>query len=294
VVTFGCIDAKGDAGRAKIPRTLAPVGEGEAGYQRIGRTLTNGGWPARRRALDVDDVQLLGTEFGTDVAAELERTAESCSGHVYGDLAGRVAFRRKDWMTWPGTAPVDATIGNVAAGDICPSGWEVRFGRDDLTTVVTVGRPDETPLVRYNAEAFGLFGNEPWERTDLLPISTFEMQRIASRVLNDRHPRTMPRIAAVTLNAATGDGEVAGLLATCSPFKPSRYRVRHRSQSDGRLVFDRTMLVVGIKHTLSPRDGWTARITLDDAMPYRNVDNPARWSDTATKWSDDDMWALSR
>jgi hypothetical protein len=54
------------------------------------------------------------------------------------------------------------------------------------------------------------------------------------------------------------------------------------------------MLVVGIKHTLSPRDGWTARISLDDAMPYRNVDNPARWSDTATKWSDDDMWALSR
>jgi hypothetical protein len=291
VVTFGCIDAKGDAGRAKMPRALTPVGAGEPAYYRISRTLDNIKWPKWRRALDVDDVQLHPTEFGTSAAAELDRTAESASGHVYGDLNGRVCFRRKDWMFWNNTAPVQATIGNVEAGDICPSGWEVRFGRDDITTRAIVGRTDETPLVVDDAEAVGLYGVEPFERSDLLPISNEEMSRIATRVLSARSPDVMPRIASVTLNASTGSGEVAQLLASCSAFTPSRLRCRHRA-ADGRLVFDRTMLVVGIRHTISPAAGWTARITLDDALPYQQG-NPARWSDPASLWSTDDEWAFT-
>ena len=292
-VTFGCIDAFGDAGRAEIPRTLTPVGSGEAGHQRVARTLNNAGWPAHRRALDVDNVPLLPTDYGTQVADELKRTAESCSGHIYGDLAGKVRFRRKDWMTWAAAAPPDATVGNIGADDVCPSGWEVRFGRDDLTTVAIVGRNSETPLTQINTAAFGLYGFEPWSRTDLLPVSNFEMSRIASRVLSARSPATMPRIAAVTLDAATGDGDVSALIAAASPFTPTRLRCRHRSPLNGRIVFDRTMMVVGVIHTISPSDGWTCRLALDDAAPYRNVDNPARWSDPEARWSTDDQWALS-
>lgn len=288
-VTLGCVDAKGDAGRAEIPRTLVPVGAGETGSRRIGRILDNAGWPRARRAIDVDDIDLLETELGRQAAEELDATADSCSAAIYGDLAGRVAYRRKSWMAWPSGAPVDATIGNVAAGDICPSGWEVRYGRDDLTTVVVVGRPGQTPLVRTNSEGFAMHGFEPWRRQDLTPVDNFELSRIATRVLNTRSHKTMPRIASVTLHASTGAGEVAQLLATASPFKPSRYRVRHRS--NGRTVFDRTMHVVGVRHTISPRDGWTARIALDDAIPFRTVASPARWSDANSRWSTDDQWA---
>lgn len=292
IVTFGCIDAKGDAGRADMPKTLTPVGHGEDGWQRFERILDNVSWPVWRRKHDEDGVQLGGTELGARAASELDRTAESVSGHVYGDTDGKVTFRRKDWMVWAGSTPPDAVIGNIGSGDVCPSGWEVRFSREDLTTRVIVGRADETALVIDNVDARGAYGVETWERTDLLPLDNFELSRIASRVLDTRSPDVMPRIAAVTLHASTGHGEVAALLASCSPFKPSRYRCRHRA-ADGRLVFDRTMMVTGIRHTLSPTDGWSARLSLDDATPHRQVDNPARWSDPNARWSTDDQWALS-
>ena len=291
VVTFGCVDAKGDAGRAEMPRTLTPVGHGEAAHTRMHRTLNNVRWPTARRQLAVTDVTLLATEFGTRVSEELDRTADSASGHVYGDTNGRVCFRTKGWMQWAASAPVDDTIGNIETSDVCPSGWEVQFGRDDITTRAIIGRPDETPLVVDDDEGIGRFGVETYERTDVIPTLTFEVTRIASRVLAARSYEVMPRIAAVTLDASSGHGEVAALLSTCSAFTPTRLRCRHRA-ADGRLVFDRTMLVVGVEHTISPREGWTARIALDDATPYQQVANPARWSDAATRWSDDDQWAM--
>ena len=292
-VTMGCIDAKGDAGRVEMPKTLAPVGAGEVGSRRAKRILDNVKWPAARRNLELDSVDLGPTELGTRASAELDRTAESSSGAVYGDTAGKVHYRRKDWMVWASSAPVDATIGNGSSSDVCPSGWEVRFARDDITTRAIAGRANETPVVLDRSEDSGLYGLETWERTDLLPVDNFELNRIASRVLNVRSPKHMPRIAAVTLDASTGAGEVAELLATASPFTPSRYRVRHYG-TGGRLVFDRTMLVTGVRHTISPRDGWTARLALDDALPFRTVANPARWSDAATKWSDVAQWTNAR
>ena len=146
-VTFGCVDAKGDAGRAEMPAPAHRVGYGDTGTARFYRLFDNVAWPAWRREADTDAVPLHGTDFGTRVADELDRTAESASGHVYGDIDGKVAFRRQDWMVWPGTDPPDARSATSAAGDVCPSGWEIRFGRDDITTVAIVGRDGETPLV---------------------------------------------------------------------------------------------------------------------------------------------------
>jgi len=290
IVTFGCIDAKGDAGKAEMPKTLEPVGNGEAAYLRVRRILDNVLWPAWRRQLDVDTIQLGATDLGTRATSELDRTAESARGDIYGDVNGKVRYRRSSWLFWIDGTPPDATIGNGATSDICPSGWEVRFARDDMTTRAIIGRDGETPLVMDNKTGIGLYGLETWERTDALPISNSEMSRLGSRILNARAPATMPKIASVTLDAATGDGEVAELAATASPFTPSRYRCRHYA-ADGRLAFDRQMFVVGIRHTISPVDGWTTQLALDAASPYRSVANPARWDDANTKWSDDDAWA---
>jgi hypothetical protein len=291
--TFACIDAKADAGRVTMPRTLEPVGYGEVGSTRIKRILDNAWWPVARRSIDTDDVTLGATELGGKAIDELDRTAESASGHVYGDLNGKVRYRRKDWMTYAGGTPADATIGNIGAGDVCPSGWEYWFARDDLTTRVLVGREGETPLV-LTADAWGQYGLEPWDRQDLLPLDNFELTRIGNRVLNTRSPALQPRIAAVTLHAETG-AAVAPLLASASPFTPSRYRCRHRG-GDGRTVFDRPMMqVVGIAHTISPVDGWSARLSLDDATPFENVEFPARWSDPESKWSDaETQWAAAQ
>jgi hypothetical protein len=77
----------------------------------------------------------------------------------------------------------------------------------------------------------------------------------------------MPRIEAVSLDAATGpEGQVMALLASCRPELPSRYRCRLITKS-GRHVFDRMMFATSIRHTIT-RDQWTARITLDVAEPF--------------------------
>lgn len=291
-VTIGCIDAKGDAGRAQMPKALGPVYHGDLGHVRFWRILNVVSWPEWRRDFTPDTVTLGATEFGSSAASELDRTAESASSYIYGDTAGRIAYRKHDFMVWSNADPPDATIGNIDGDDVCPSGWEIRFNREDITTRVIAGRQHETPLIMDNPDGIAEFGVETWERTDLLPLDNFELSRIGSRVLNSRSPATMPRIASVSLHASTGAGEVAELLAGASPFTPARYRCRHRAV-DGRTVFDRMMLLVGIEHSISPIDGWSARLVLDDASTWRNVDNPAHWSDAATKWSDIARWPLN-
>ena len=59
---------------------------------------------------------------------------------MYGDIEGRVAYRRRDWQLFTVGTPPDGTIGNVAPGDVCPTRWERPFDRADIATRVIVGR----------------------------------------------------------------------------------------------------------------------------------------------------------
>ena len=229
-VTFGCIDAKGTpagprwssvtrprSGQARRLPTFRP----HPGQRRVAV------W---RRALDVDSVTVLHHRVPAP------RSPTNWTAPPIRVPGTSTATWPARWRSTPQrldglgrTAPPDATVGNIGGADVCPSGWEVRFGRDDFTTLAIVGRDGETPLTQINTEAFGLYGNEPWSRTDLLPVANFELSRIASRVLSARSPAVMPRIAAVTLDAATGDGDVVAVVAAASPFTPTRWRCRHRS-----------------------------------------------------------------
>ena len=88
-------------------------------------------------------------------------------------------------------------------------------------------------------------------------LSDVEMTQIGNRLLVTRGHTTMPRIAGVTLNAAT-DPDIVDLLATADPRTPSRYRCRH--VSGDRQVFSRLMFCTAIRHTIGP-DLWEARLS---------------------------------
>jgi hypothetical protein len=141
-VTLDCIDALGEVNRAKfVPQTLAPAGETITG--RIGRVLTLAQWPTDKRDLQPTSDTLIADDMSGQAADLLGQAADSNGGVVFGDLDGRIAYRPRDWQTFPPGTPVDGVIGNVAAGDVCPTRWERPFNRADIATRVIVGR--ETP-----------------------------------------------------------------------------------------------------------------------------------------------------
>jgi hypothetical protein len=278
-VTFECIDAKGEAGRPFLGELAAGVGLNETGTARIGRILDAVGWFPSRRSVASTSVQLKATTLDAQAVDLLDLAADSVGGAVFGDVQGRVAFRGRDWQAVSVTAPPDGTISNDIQGNptaVCPVNWELSFNREDVATKVVLGRPGEVPFTATNVAAFRLYGEETFERTDLETRLDADIVTLRDRILEVRSPTHMPRIAAVTLDAGT-DPAVVDVLAAVSPFKPSIVYCKHRG-TNGRTVINKAMMVVGVEHTLTP-EGWSARLSLDNAKPFQVGANDGRWSD---------------
>ena len=173
-------------------------------------------------------------------------------------------------------------FGTEFIADYCPTNWEMTFARVDVTTRVLIGRPDmDTPIVLDDVEGQEIYGVETVDVTDLETEDDIEMTVIGNRLLATRGYSTAPRIAGVTLNAATDPGLV-DLLSTADPRTPSRYRCRH--VSGGRQVFSRFMFCTAVRHTIGP-DMWESRLSLDDAMPWQVGGDDGFWSTTETALS---------
>jgi len=302
-----CVDAKGDAGRAKVAAVVDPVGAGETVTERIERVLTAAGWPPYRRAIDTSGVTLVGTELGGQCVDLLNIAADSASGSVYGDVGvdgsdPRVVYRNSEFPNYNGTDPLTGTIGDFGSpGDTCPSNWELSFARGDISTQVLLARrDDETPRVYPTATqlvdvdngfkyGLSMFGVEPFERSDLETFEDSDLDFLGERVLTTRSWHYMPRVAAVTVTAKASAPETIATLAAASPYTPARFRCQHRI--DGRTVFNRIMFVTGVEHSITPF-GWEARIALDDAEPFLvGGTRPARWDQTDVAEWDAATWA---
>jgi hypothetical protein len=210
----------------------------------------------------------------------LNIAADSSGGAVFGDIDGKVTFRGRDWQAVSTSQPPDGTIGNWGeTGEACAVNWEQSFNREDISTKVVLGRPNEVPFTRTDPVGFRLYGEETFEATDLETNLDSDIGILRDRVLEVRNVKYMPRIGAVTLDAAAND-ESVDVMAVATPYKPSFIRCRHKGVG-GRDVFNGVYMVVGVEHSLSP-DGWTARLALDNAKPFQVGANDGRWSDGAT------------
>jgi hypothetical protein len=288
VVACNVIDAFTEAGRNQLESLTAPVGAGETADVRIARVLDAGGWPVTYRDLDPTTIALLGTELGAAAVDLIGEAAESAGGNVFGDLAGHVAFRARDWQTFPPEVPPAATIGNVDPGDVCPAAWELAFRRRDVSAYVRMGRADGVFRAVLDPAGQAVIGPEPFVRDDLVTADPDVLQLLAARAVGTRGLETMPRVEAVTLDVARdpGDGSTAELMATAAPETPTRLRCRLVAR-DGRPVFDVDMFVTGVEHTITGTGRWHCRLTLDVAAPYAAPGG--RWD--GARW-DRATWAV--
>jgi hypothetical protein len=285
-VTLECIDAKGEAGRGELARVDPAVGADELVHQRINRVLNAQEWPTAWRSLETSAVNLIATEFGQAAIDALNRASDSGGGAIYGDLDGRVVYRNSGWLNWAPDEPEDGAIGNVHVGDACPTEWVRGFPRRDFSNRVIIAASDMTaPLVYDDAPNQTLYGVEPFTITDLQTRDNADLTALGDRILNARNFNHAPRIAAVTLNAATGDN-VVDLLAVIDPRNPSRVVCRHNA-ADGREVFNKQCIVTGIRHRITPL-AWEAFVSLDDATPWAIGVSDAVWDES--QW-DVDQWA---
>jgi hypothetical protein len=319
-VRLVCIDALGEAGRAKLPST-EESGAGEQARIRFTRILDAIQWPSTKRSVSVSAIRVLyAAELDGQVVDLLRQTADSEGGWAFADTEGRVVLQYRDWLYYVISAPVDATIGNLGGGaltelllengndllieqsdimllededaDVCPGKWTRAFDRRDIATRVILDRdwPDTVdepgpPVVLNDVPAQILYGIEPFERLDLWTQVTGDVQLLAGRILATRAAEvSMPRIQSVSLDAAASD-KVIDLLSELSIFTPSRYR--GRLEKDGRLVFDDTFFAVGVIHDLSASE-WTAEISLDRSLPFEVLD-PADYIWDTARW-DHSLW----
>lgn len=175
--------------------------------------------------------------------------------------------------------------------DYCPTQWELSFARADFTNRVMVSREDMTaPVVVDDTPNVVEYGVETFNMGDLMTQDNTELNQLAVRMLATRGFGTYdpvnpsarsyaPRIAGVELDASTADN-VCELLATANPRTPTRYICRHHEE--GRWQFQRNMFCTAIEHTITP-DGWTARLSLDDATPWLLGADTGRWTTTG-RW----------
>ena len=140
------------------------------------------------------------------------------------------------------------------AGDgegVCPSGWEMTFESSDMATRVLIGRPSEAPHVFDDVDAQLLYGVETFTRTDLIPTDLADLDVLGARWLRVLSADFMPRVAAVTIDAATTVA-ARDLAATVDPTVPSRYRGYLRQGT--RVVFDRQFFATGVSPSHRPRN----------------------------------------
>jgi hypothetical protein len=214
-VTLECIDAKGEAGRGFLGQLASPVGAGETASARATRILTAANWSTARRDIQTNSVTLAATEFDGQVVDLLNLAADSSGGACFGDVNGKVAFRQRDWQAVSVSATPAGTIANTGEdGAACAVAWEQSFNREDISTRVVVGRPDEVPYTVRDVAGFNLFGEEAFERTDLETLLDANLHIIGDRILEVRSYTHMPRIAAVTLDAAADGAWSDGTAAT--------------------------------------------------------------------------------
>jgi hypothetical protein len=269
VVTCNVVDAFTEAGRAQLAELTAAVGDAETADVRMARLLDLVGWPPTYRSIDRTSIALQATTLGAAAVDLMGEAAESAAGSVFGDLAGRVCFRGRDWQTYVPGSPPAATVGNVEESDVCPSTWELSFRRRDVAAYARMGRADGVFVVATDPEAATVIGPEPFVRDDLTTYAPSVLDTLAARVLATRGLATMPRIEAVTLDAARdpGDGSTVELMATAGPEVPTRIRCRLQTHA-GRAVFDVEMFVTGVEHSINDTGRWGCRLTLDQAAPY--------------------------
>jgi hypothetical protein len=264
-VTVEAVDAKGEVGRVELPRKLAAVGVGETVTARLTRLCDAANFPTHRRVFDWSAITLIGTTFGNRVAALADSAAQSAGGAVFGDHAGLLRFRNRDWLSWPTGTTADVTIGNTATADVCPNTWEIRFARSDFATRVEYGRVGEDPRPpiddTVNQASYGV---ETYIAASLETEDTADLDDIGERIARARSFDRAPRIAAVTLDAARPGA--AAVMAAVNPFDPTLVAAT-LVEDDGRVVFTRMSYVTGVEHTITA-GAWLCRIALDDAEPF--------------------------
>ncbi len=106
-----CIDAFGEAGRAKLSATVA-TGANETADQRVARILNAVPWLASKRVIEPTSIELVAGVLDGVVADMLRRCADSAGGACFGDGDGNVVFRARDWLFHTSDSPLDGTIGN--------------------------------------------------------------------------------------------------------------------------------------------------------------------------------------
>ena len=285
-VELSAVCALGEVGRVGLEDLGDPgVGGTETADIRVHRILNAARWPMPHRDVAVSGVACLPTRLGQQVADMFAVVSESTGGAVYGDTAGRVAFRGRDWQMFLPDDPPDATIGN-GGGDVCPSEWQLSHRRDDMVTKVILAREGVEESHVYNDETGQtLYGVETWEALDLICSADVQLLTIATRQFRVRGgASSTQRVERVLLDAATGDA-VVDVVAAVNVFdQPSRYRCR-LNLSRG-VVFDAEMLATGVRHVMTP-DEWTCDIDLDAAAPFATA--AGRWDSAAwnlATWAD--------
>lgn len=291
-VRLRCIDALGEAGRAKLS-SETETGEDEESRTRFSRILNLIRWPGTKRSINASAIRpLYAAEMTGQVIDLLRQTAESEGGWAYADNNGNIVLQNRDWLYHETTETVDAVIGNIGEDDVCPGRWVRTFDRADIATQVIFGNDYPTtevsplePVVVNDFPSQNLYGLEVYERLDLWTKNRTTLIQNAGRVLGTRSAgQSMPLIRSVTLDAGMSD-DVLDVMAAMSIYTPSRYRCR--LQKNGRVVFNGIFFAVGATHDLSA-SAWTANVSLDRAGSYAVLD-PVDYVWDTGRW-DHSLW----
>lgn len=142
------------------------VGAGESTGTRIGRLLTNAGWPTQDRDLDTGIFTTSATTLSTNTLSEMQAVTLSEGGNLYVSTDGLVTFKSRH-ARYEDTRSNTIQAAFADTGTLRYAGIETGDDDDLIKNSVVGTRTDGTPQSFVDSQSIGDFGIRSYNVTSL-------------------------------------------------------------------------------------------------------------------------------
>ena len=259
-VTFACVDALENLGRARVPAQPVPAFAGERSDQRVGRILNAAGWASSQRVLETGVLTMAATTLGDFALPLLQAVTDTEMGTLLVDPDGKVTFyNRLHVYTATRSTSVQATISDVGT-DVDMLQLQVSKSRAKVFNDATVTGPSGADQVASNAVSQAAYGlrSYPGQVGTLAPTDSDALSVASWLVARYKDPHYEVRSVSV-------DATVQGMWATLLPLRPlDRVRV---IRDYGPNTIDTQLLIRGMAETVTPTS-WSLQFSTTNVLDF--------------------------
>lgn len=241
------------------------AGAGEDTGARVSRVLTNAGWSATDRLIDVGDTTVQSTTLAANAWTECLLTADTEAGEVYVDGAGRVVFRHRQAAQLDSRSNTSQATFGDGAGELPYESLAISYDDTQIKNQVQVTRVGGAAQSAIDAASQALFLNRTYNRTDLVMQDDTNAANWANYVLYQNKNAEL-RFDSITINPH--DDETNLFPQVLGREVGDRITVNRRPFPTGSSLISQDCFIRGIHHAVKNGREWRTTWVLQAAAKF--------------------------